>query len=97
LRRALELAGRGRATLHETEAQELDALEAAAYGILPKPERGRLLAYIAKVRANQAGSEDEDRAMAPLVKRAVLTLPSAERLGRLQALYEKAIRAGAKG
>jgi hypothetical protein len=97
LRRALELAGRGRATLHETEAQELDALEAAAYGILPKPERGRLLAYIAKVRANQAGNEDEDRAMAPLVKRAVLTLPSAERLGRLQALYEKAIRAGAKG
>jgi hypothetical protein len=34
--------------------------------------------------------------MAALAKRAVLSLPSAEQLGRLQALYEKAIRAGAE-
>jgi hypothetical protein len=93
--RALELAGRGAGSLNAGELQELGGLEATAYGALSKVERKRLAAYQARTRDGQAGAEDEDRAMAALAKRAVLSLPSAVQLGRLQTLYEKAIRAGA--
>ena len=96
-RRTLELASGGLATLSAAETRELEVLEAAAWAALSKPERDRLLAYRSRVRVKQAGSSEEDLVMAGLMKRAVLSLPSADRLARLQALYEKAIRAAAEG
>jgi hypothetical protein len=93
--RALELAGRGVRSLNASELQELEGLETTAYAALSRAERKSLAAYRARAGDGQGGTEAEDRAMAALVKRAVLSLPSAVQLGRLQALYEKAIRAGA--
>jgi uncharacterized protein DUF4339 len=95
-RRGLELANRGLGALAPAEARELDALDATACAALSRGERDRLSAYRARVRASRGGGADEDRAMAGLMKRAVLSLPSAEHLARLQGLYEKAIRAGAR-
>lgn len=91
LRRGLDLASRGRVTLSVAEAQELDGLAAAAVVLLPKTERERVATYLVRVRAGEATSSEDDAAVAPLFKRALLSLPD-ESLARLQALYEKAVR-----
>ena len=96
-RRALEIESRGVGSLEAGDVKELEGLEAAAYAALSRAERKTLTAYRARVGAGQPAKGDEDRAMAALVRRAILSLPSAAQLGRLQALYEKAIRAGAGG
>ncbi len=97
LRRGLDLASRGRAGLSVTEAQELDDLTAAALLPLPKAEKQRVADHLARVQAGQTTEAVEDLAIAPLLKRAWLGLPD-QHLARLQALYEKAIRAaGAAG
>jgi hypothetical protein len=96
-RRGLELANRGFGVLSAAEARDLEALDAAACAALSRGERDRLNAYRSRVRASRGGgSVEEDRAMAGLMKRAVLSLPTADHLARLQGLYEKAIRAGAR-
>jgi hypothetical protein len=95
-RRGVELSSRGLGALSPTEARELEALDATACAALPKGDRDRLTGYRSRVRAGRGAAADEDRAMAGLMKRAVLSLPSAEHLARLQGLYEKAIRAGAR-
>lgn len=92
LRRGLGLASRGRAGLSVTEAQELDELTAAALLPLPKAEKQRVAGHLARVQAGEATEAAEDLAIAPLLKRAWLGLPD-QHLARLQALYEKAIRA----
>jgi GYF domain 2 len=92
-RRALELAARGLGRLTPAEAQEFEDLNAAACALLPKAERERLLAYLGRIRAAQPASVEDDRGMALLMKRATLSLSPPARLARLQALYEKAIRA----
>jgi hypothetical protein len=95
-RRGLELANRGLGALSTAEARELEALDATACAGLSRGDRDRLTAYRSRVRAGRGGGVEEDRAMSGLMKRAVLSLPSAEHLARLQGLYEKAIRAGAR-
>jgi GYF domain 2 len=92
-RRALELAARGLGRLTAAESQEFEDLNAAACALLPKAERERLLAYLGRTRAAEPASVEDDRGMALLMKRATLSLSPPARLARLQALYEKAIRA----
>ncbi len=92
LRRGLELARRGRGGLSPAEAQELDVLTASAASSLDKAERQRVSAYLARVGAGEAVEAGDDVAVAPLLKRAWLSLSDAA-LARLQVLYEKAIRA----
>lgn len=93
LRRGLELASRGRASLAVAEAEELDNLTTAAIRLLPKAERQHVASYLARVQAGEATEPVDDEVVAPLLKRALLSLPD-QSLARLQALYEKAIRTG---
>ncbi len=95
-RRAYEMASRGVPSLQAAEAQELGELVAAASSALPAKGRTQLTAYFERVRARRLTRPEEDREMCQLMKSAVLKL-SPPRLARLQALYEKAIRAGASG
>jgi hypothetical protein len=95
-RRAYEMASRGVPSLQAAESQELGELVAAASSALPAKGRTQLTAYFERVRARRLTRPEEDREMCQLMKSAVLRL-SPPRLARLQALYEKAIRAGASG
>lgn len=92
LRRGLELARWGRGGLSPAEAQELDGLTITALQSLDKAERQRVTSYLARVGAGEAIEAGDDVAVAPLLKRAWLTLSDGS-LARLQVLYEKAIRA----
>jgi hypothetical protein len=91
LRESLRLAALGRGTLSVDETADLASLTDAVAAALAPKERPGLVAYL------QGGAEgpasEEDRQMAPLLKRALLQLPS-DRLARLQDLYAKAIAAG---
>lgn len=91
-RRAYQMASQGLASLTDSESRELGALTSALYASMSKKDRTRLGAYFDRVRARQLTLPEEDREMSSLFKDALLKLPSA-RLARLQALYEKAIRA----
>jgi hypothetical protein len=91
-RRAYELAGRGLSGLTPAEAQELADLIGAASAPLSRQARSRLTDYLERVRAGRITTREEDQEMSRMLKDAFLRLPS-QRLGRLQALYEKAIRA----
>ncbi len=91
-RRAYELASRGVATLDAQEARELGDLTAAATATLARADRAKLIAYLDRVRDGRLTPETEDGAMAGLSKQGELRLPT-PRLQRMQALYEKAIRA----
>jgi hypothetical protein len=93
-RRAWDLAERGRAALDPAEARELEELLSRAQGALRKPERARLAEYLAHVRLGQATGAGDDIAASELMRGAVLRLPEPER-ALLQALYEKAVAAGA--
>ena len=74
----------------KAQARELSELSSAVYASMPWAERGRLSAYIERVRRGDATSPDEDRAQAALVKSAEQRLSPA-RLLSLQAQYDRAI------
>jgi hypothetical protein len=59
---------------------------------VPWADRTRLAAYVERVRKTDTTRPEEDREMAALMKTAEEQLTPARRL-RLQAYYEKAIRA----
>ncbi len=90
-RRSLDALSRAIPTLSKTETQELSQLTTATYGALPWKDRGRLAAYVDRVRNRESTTPGEDKEMGQLMKSAVLQLPPMRRL-RLQALYEKAIK-----
>jgi hypothetical protein len=90
-RRSLDALSRAIPTLSKAETQELSQLTSATYGALPWKDRGRLAAYVDRVRNRESTSPGEDREMGQLMKIAFLQLPPMRRL-RLQALYEKAIK-----
>jgi hypothetical protein len=90
-RRSLDALSRALPTLSKTETQELSQITSATYASLPWKDRGRLLAYVDRVRNRENTTPGEDREMGQLMKEAVLKLPPMRRL-RLQALYEMAIR-----
>lgn len=90
-RRSLDALSRALPTFSKTETQELSQITSATYGALPWKDRGRLAAYVDRVRNRESTTPGEDSEMGQLMKSAVLQLPPMRRL-RLQALYEKAIR-----
>ncbi len=90
-RRSLDALSRALPTFSKTETQELSQLTSATYGALPWKDRGRLAAYVDRVRNRESTTPGEDREMGELMKSAVMKLPAMGRL-RLQSLYEKAIR-----
>ncbi len=93
VKRAFRLVSLGLPALPPEEAAELTALTSASYASAPAKEKARIAEYLDRLRADQATSADEDRAMAPILKRGLLELPSGS-LARLQDLYAKAIMAG---
>lgn len=93
-RRGQSLVSRGIGSLSAAESRELGALMQALYGSLPARERGRLGAYLEKLKSGILTKPEEDREMSLAMKGGVLKL-SKQRRARLQALFEKAIRAAA--
>ncbi len=91
-RRAYEMASRGLPALSAAEARELGDLVAAASSTLLPKTRTQLTAYFERIRNGKLTTPDEDREMSRIMKGAVLRL-APPRQARLQALYEKAIRA----
>ena len=79
-------------SLSKDETRELTALTTATYAGVPWADRSRLAAYVERVRKSATTRAEEDREMAALMKTAEEKLTPARRL-RLQAYYEKAIRA----
>jgi hypothetical protein len=93
-RRSYEWVSKGLPTLNPKEARELGDLNYQAFSALPSKDRAHLGAYIERVRARRPTTPAEDMAMLQLMKTGTLHLPPA-RLERIQALYDKAIRAAA--
>lgn len=91
-RRSLDALSRALPTWTPAETQEVSQLITATYKEVPPKERPRLADYIERVRAGQLTTTQEDKEMAALMKGAVQRLPPPRQV-RLQALYEKAIRA----
>jgi hypothetical protein len=83
-------------SLSKAETAELAQLTAATYTGLPWGDRARLSSYIERVRRGETTQAEEDREMSRLLKEAELRLSATRRL-RLQAYYEKAIRAAIAG
>jgi GYF domain 2 len=90
-RRSLDALSRAIPTFSKAETQDLSQITTATYGALPWKDRGRLAAYVDRVRNRESTTPGEDKEMGQLMKTAVMQLPPMRRL-RLQALYEKAIR-----
>jgi hypothetical protein len=90
-RRSLDALSRAIPTFSKAETADLSQITSATYGALPWKDRGRLAAYVDRVRNRESTTPGEDKEMGQLMKSAVLQLPPMRRL-RLQALYEKAIR-----
>ncbi|MFI5184652.1 MAG: hypothetical protein ACHQNV_09650 [Vicinamibacteria bacterium] len=93
-RRSLDALTRAQPTWSETVVRDVGQITNALYANLSGRDRARLAGYIDRVRGRRATTPQEDREMCGLMKSAVLRLPAAMRQ-RLQALYEKAIRAAA--
>jgi hypothetical protein len=91
-RRSLAALARVLPSLSKAETRELTGLTTAAYATVPRADRSRLASYEQRVRRSDATTPEEDREMAALMKAAEEKLSPARRL-RLQAYYEKAIRA----
>jgi hypothetical protein len=91
-RRSLAALARLLPALSPAETRELAALTTATYAGVPWAARARLAGYVERVRNTQATRPEEDREMAALMKAAEERLTPA-RLLRLQAYYDKAIRA----
>ncbi len=79
-------------SLSRAETRELTGLTTATYAGVPWADRSRLASYVERVRKSATTRPEEDREMAALMKAAEERLTPARRL-RLQAYYEKAIRA----
>jgi hypothetical protein len=93
-RRSLEALTRAQPSWSAAEARDVGQITSALYSNLSGRDRSRLAAYIDRVRGRRATTPQEDREMCGLMKTAVLHLPVATKQ-RLQALYEKAVRAAA--
>jgi hypothetical protein len=91
-RRGLEALTRALPGWKPKEVSELGQLTSAMYAGLPARDRGRLASYIGRVRSGQSTTPQDDKEMGQLMKSGILRLPAAQRQ-RLQALYEKAVRA----
>ena len=91
-RRSLAALARLLPSLSKAETRELTALTTATYAGVPWADRARLAGYVERVRRTDTTRPEEDRQMAALMKSAEERLTPARRL-RLQAYYEKAIRA----
>jgi hypothetical protein len=91
-RRSLDALARALPAWSVAEAQEMSQLFTATYKEVPPKERPRLADYIERVRAGQLTTTEEDKEMAQLMKGAVQRLAPTRQV-RLQAFYEKAIRA----
>jgi hypothetical protein len=91
-RQAQVLAGRGLSALTPTEARELDTLDAAVGAGFARPDRRRLMTYLERARRGEVTDPADNSAMTAAMRGAVLRLDRAQ-IARLQALYEKAIRA----
>ena len=91
-RRSLAALARLLPSLSKAETRELSGLTAATYATVPWAERSRLASYVERVRKGDTTRPGEDVEMAALMKAAEDKLTPARRL-RLQAYYEKAIRA----
>jgi hypothetical protein len=93
-RRSLDALTRAQPSWTATEGRDVGQILNTVYANLSGRDRGRLQAYIDRVRGRRATTPQEDREMCGVMKAAVLRLPPAMKQ-RLQALYEKAIRAAA--
>jgi len=93
-RRSLEALTRAQPSWSAAEVKDVGQITNALYSNLTGNDRARLASYIDRVRGRRATTPQEDKAMCGLMKTAVLHLPAAMRQ-RLQALYEKAVRAAA--
>lgn len=91
-RRSLVALARLLPSLSRDETRELTGLTTATYAGVPWADRSRLASYVERVRKSATTRPEEDREMAALMKTAEERLTPARRL-RLQAYYEKAIRA----
>lgn len=84
---------RGIGALSPGESAELSNLMQAVYGALSGAERGQLASYLDTLRGRSLTKPEQDRAMQPLMKKGVSKLAAARR-ARLQALFDKAVKAG---
>ncbi|MFI5183865.1 MAG: hypothetical protein ACHQNV_05670 [Vicinamibacteria bacterium] len=91
-RRSLEALTRAQPSWSAAEVRDVGQITSALYANLSGRDRTRLAAYIDRVRGRRVTTAQDDREMCGLMKSAVLHLPPAMRQ-RLQALYEKAVRA----
>jgi hypothetical protein len=91
-RRGLEALTRALPDWKPQEVNEVGQLTSAIYAGLSPRDRGRLASYIGRVRGGQATTPQDDKEMGQLMKSAILRLRAPQRQ-RLQALYEKAVRA----
>jgi len=91
-RRGLEALTRALPSWKPQEVNELGQLTSAIYAGLPSRDQSRLASYIGRVRGGQATTPQDDKEMGQLMKSAILRLRAPQRQ-RLQALYEKAVRA----
>ncbi|HEX9186082.1 MAG TPA: GYF domain-containing protein [Vicinamibacteria bacterium] len=91
-RRSLAALARLLPSLSPAETRELTALTTATYAGVAWKDRARLASYVERVRKGDTTPAEEDRDMAALMKEAEDKLTPVRRL-RLQAYYEKAIRA----
>ena len=92
-RRGQTLMSRGIGSLSPGESAELGNLMQVVYGTLSGAERGQLAAYLDTLRARALTKPEQDRAMQVVMKKGVSKLPAARR-ARLQALFDKAVKAG---
>jgi hypothetical protein len=91
-RRSLAALARLLPSLTPAETRELTGLTTATYAGVPWADRSRLADYVERVRRGDSTRAEEDREMMRLMKTAETGLNPTRRL-RLQAYYEKAIRA----
>jgi hypothetical protein len=90
---ALRVVSQGLYTLRSAESQELGEIYAQVYGPIPEEERVRLGRYVQQVRQGVPVSGDEAQAARQLLRQGIDSLPEEAR-ARLQALNDKAFRAG---
>ncbi len=90
---ALRVVSQGLYTLRSAETQELGEIYAQVYGPIPEEERVRLARYVQMVRAGIPVGGDEAQAARQLLRQGIDSLPEEAR-ARLQALNDKAFRAG---
>jgi hypothetical protein len=80
-------------TLRSAETQELGEIYAQVYGPIPEVDRVRLGRYVQQVRQGVPVAGDEAQAARQLLRQGIDSLPDEAR-ARLQALNDKAFRAG---